>query len=273
MEESLTQGDITTAASQEPTVTANIEPTADVNQETISNTSAEVNEEVSTATAQTQSSGGEDDGLAKFAKGQGIDNIGSMTERELKLLKIAHDNQKAYRKTNDKKLTDQVVEIVDIPKKDETEDESFKREFRQYKYEKQVDSFWSPDEKGNKKDRSLEPTMAKILNDKKAELTPLIGEDEAKKYCFNLSRDLNTLYVQAQIETGTYNPEAAKEEARREERDSIKKKIAAAPEGAHAVQSSMSSKPKITMDWIRNEYNSKNPDHVKMVNEFFSSKK
>jgi hypothetical protein len=114
--------------------------------------------------------------------------------------------------------------------------------------------------------------MARILKDKKAELIPLIGEKQAKDYCFNLSRDLNTLYIQAQVESGTYNPQAAIEEARREERDSIKRKLNAAPEGAHAVQTSTNSKPKITVEWIRNEYNSKNPEHRKMIDEFYSTK-
>lgn len=271
MEESLTQGDVQSTASQvEPTVQTNIESKADGNQETIS--TEQSGEAVSNTEAKTQTSVGEDDGLIKFAKGQGItvEEYASLSERELKLLKVAKDNQSAARnKPVEKKIIEQVAETVDTPNVNETENESISREIRGYKYEKQVDTFWSD----AKKNRSLEPTMAKILSDKKAELTPLIGEAEAKKYCFNLSRDLNTLYVQAQIETGTYDPEAAKEEARREERDSIKRKIAAAPSGAHAVQSSTNSNTKITMDWVRNEYNSKNPEHVKMLNDYFGSKK
>lgn len=269
MEESLTQGDAPITASVEPTVQSSVEPKADGNQDAISQPSTEGNEAVSTTPAQNNSGDVDEDGLAKFAKGQGIEDFDNLSDRERKLLKIAHDNQKAYRKTNDKKITEQVVESVDSPKTNETEDESFKREFRQYKYEKQVDDFW----KDTNKSRSLEPIMAKILSDKKAELVPLIGEDEAKKYCFNLSRDLDTLYVQAQVKSGTYSPEAAKEEGRQEARDSIKRQIAAAPDAAHATQNSTATQPKVTLDWVRNEYNSKNPEHVKLVNEFFGNKK
>lgn len=276
MEESLTNGVPQEVASQEPTTQPAEQSKADGNQETISTeqttNSSSTQEAVSTAPAQIQKSGGEDDGLAKFAKGQGYtdEDIAGMTEREKKTLLSLKKNVDNFRNA-DKKLTEQVVEVVDSPRVDETEDESFKREFRQYKYEKQIDTFWSDDK--TKRDRSLEPTMAKILKDKKAELIPLIGEDEAKKYCFNLSRDLNTLYTQALIETGAYSPEAAKEEARREERDSIKKQIAAAPDAAHAVQNSTTSQPKVTLDWVRTQYNSKDPEHVKLVNEFFGSKK
>lgn len=270
MEESLTQGVPASAASNEPTVQPAEQPTADGNQETISTPSNDGNEAVSTTTAQTTNSGGvEDDVLTKFAKGQGYsdEDIASMSEREKKTLLSLKKNVDTFRNP-EKKLVDAVSDVVEGPRTNETDDEAFKREFRQYKYEKQTDNFW----KENNRDRSLEPIMVKILNDKKAELTPIIGEERAKDYCFTLSRDLDTLYVQAQIASGTYSPEAAAEEARREERDSIKKQIAAAPDAAHAVQGAPKSQPKITMDWIRNEYNSKNPEHVKLVNEFYGSK-
>lgn len=270
MEESLTNGAQQPVASQEPTTPVVETPVADGNQETISTQEpqGEGQEAVSTTPAQTNPSGDADeDGLAKFAKGQGIteEEFSSLSERELKLLKVAKDNQSAARnKPADKKLTEQVVESVDSPTGQETEDEAFKREFRAYKYEKQVDDFW----KDESKDRSLEPAMAQILNDKVAELTPVLGEQEARKYAFNLSRDLNTLYAQAQLQSGVLsnvNPEAI----RQEERDSIKRQIAAAPDAAHAVQSAPTAQPKVTLDWVRTEYNSKNPEHVKLVNEFF----
>lgn len=267
MEESLTQGDAPqTAPVTGSTVDASTEPKADGNQETISTEQSQ--EAVSTATANTETDGSQDDGLAKFAKGQGIDSLDGMSERELKLLKIARDNQTAYRKTNDKKITEQVTATVDIPVAGESENASVVREIRAFKYEKQVDSFWADD----KRDRNLEPVMANILKDKQAELAPQIGEDEARKYAYNLSRDLDTLYAQALIKSGTYNPEALQQEARQEERDSIKRKLSAAPNGAHAAQNTTATQPKVTLDWVRTEYNSKNPEHVKMVNDFFGKK-
>lgn len=270
MEESLTQGNSQNAASvNESTVTPGETLTADGNQEAISQPSQEGNEAASTATAQIQTSGGEDDGLAKFAKGQGYtdEDIADMTDREKKTLLSLKKNVDNFRNA-DKKITEQVNESVDGPIANETENQLISREIRQYKYEKQVDKFWE----NENKDRNLEPIMAKILNDKKAELIPVLGEEEAKKYCFALSRDLNSLYNQAQIESGTYSPDAAKEEGRREERDSIKRKIAASPDGAHAMQNSNNSQPKVTLEWVKNEYNSKNPEHVKLVNEFFGKK-
>lgn len=269
MEESLTQGVTQEVAPQEPTTQPAEQPKADGNQETISGEQSQ--ETVSTTPAEQKQSGvADDDGLAKFAKGQGYsdEDIAKMSEREKKTLLSLKKNVDTFR-NSDKKITEQVASMVDTPGINETEDESFKREFRQYKYERQVDQFWT----NSKKDRSLEPTMVQILEDKKAELTPILGEDKAKEYVFNLSRDLDTLYTQAQIKSGAFNPEATKEEARREERDSIKKQMAAAPETAHAVQNSTSTQPKVTLDWIRDEYNSKNPEHVALVNEFFGSKK
>ncbi len=270
MEESLTQSAPQVTASQEPTVQTVAQPTADGNQETISTQEpVQGQEAVSTTPAETNPSGvADDDGLAKFAKGQGYtdEDVANMSEREKKTLLSLKKNVDQFRNP-DKKLTDQVVETVDAPVQGESEDDSFKREFRAYKYEKQVDDFW----KDGNKDRSLEPAMAKILNDKVAELTPVLGEAEARKYAFNLSRDLNTLYVQAQIATGGVTTGATIEAVRQEERDSIKRQIAAAPEAAHAVQSAPQSQPKVTLDWIRTEYNSKNPEHVKLVNEFYSA--
>lgn len=271
MEESLTQGDTQAVASQELTTQPVALPTADGNQETISNQEEiQGQEAVSTTPAQTNPSGDvDDDSLVKFAKGQGYseEDVVNMTDREKKTLLSLKKNVDQFRNP-DKKLTEQVSTVVDAPVAGEPDEATFKREFRAYKYEKQVDEFW----KDEKKDRSLEPAMARILNDKIAELAPQIGEQEARKYAFNLSRDLSTLYAQAQLASGvlsTVNPEAI----RQEERDSIKKQIAAAPDAAHAVQTGPTSRPKVTMDWIRDEYNSKNPEHVKLVNEFYGAQK
>ncbi len=268
MEESLTQGVPQEVASQEPTTQPVTAPTADGNQETISNEQS--NEAVSTTPADNQPSGGtEDENLAKFAKGQGYsdEDIAQMTEREKKTLLSLKKNVDTFRNP-DKKITETVSSIVDTPVQGESDNEVVLREIREYKYNKQVDSFW----KDGNKDRSLEPIMATILNDKLAELTPQIGKDEARKYVFNLSRDFDTLYAQAKIKSDAFSPEAAKEEGRREERDSIKRQLAAAPDAAHAVQPTVKSTPKVTLDWIRNEYDSKNPEHVALVNAFYGKK-
>lgn len=263
MEESLTQGGSTDSGLQtQPTTDSSVvTPTADGNQETIS--TEQSTEAVSTTPAQTNNDGGAvetDDGLAKFAKGQGIEDISQLSEREQKLLKVAHDNQKFARSnTPEKKLSD-VNELVDTPKQGATEDEEFKREFRQYKYERQTDQFWSADGR----DRTLEPTMVQILNDKVAELTPVIGADKAKEYAFNLSRDLPTLYNLAQIQTGTFDPQAAKEQGRREERDSIRNKAGAEAPAAHAT-SPVTSSTKVDKAWIQSTYDPNNAEHRQLL--------
>lgn len=266
MEESLTQEGLETAASvNETTAQVPDESKADSNQET--NSSEQSTGDVSQATAESKEESGEQDAsLVKFAKGQGIEDVTNLSNRELNLLKIARDNQKAYRQTSDKRLTEEVAISVDAKKAEDSEDDIFKREFRAYRYEKQVDDYW----KTGKKDRDLEPVMANILREKVTSLTPVIGEAEAKKYAYTLSRDLDTLYAQALMQSGGISQEASIELARQEERESIKKKLNAAPESAHAVQT-VTNKPKINLDWIRNEYDSKNPEHVKMVNEFYGA--
>lgn len=267
MEESLTQGATPTDGLQEqPTVQPVEAPTAESqSQETISGDNTQ--EAVSTTPANPNPSGEveTDDGLAKFAKGQGIseEDFNSLSERELKLLKVAKDNQSAARnKPTDKKLTE-ANDLVDAPKQGATEDEEFKREFRQYKYERQTDSFFSQEGRN----RELEPVMAQILSDKVKELTPTLGEQEARKYAFNLSRDLGTLYDMAQIKSGSFDPQAAKEEGRREERDSIRQQSSAAAPQAHAVTPGSPSTPKVDRDWLDNTYDPKNKEHQTLLAE------
>jgi hypothetical protein len=220
---------------------------------------------------QTQETGGAqttDDGLANFAKSQGIEDLSQLNEREQKLLKIAHDNVKAYReksKTNNAKVTD-VTEGLG--------DGSIESEVAQLKYERTTDKFWSQTgEDGSVKyDKSLEPVMVDLLKQKIEELTPTLGEAEAKKYAFNLSRDLGTLYVMAQNQNGAFKPQIDAEAIRREERESINKKLSAGAPNTHATQGGNTPAPKITSEWIRNEYDPRNPEHVKLVDEFYGKK-
>lgn len=265
MEESLTQGTPQAAASQEPTATPVETPKADVhNQETISGEQSQ--EAVSTTPAETNPSGDveTDDGLAKFAKGQGYtdEDIAGMSEREKKTLLSLKKSADAHRNP-DKKLTD-ANDLVDAPKQGATEDDEFKREFRQYKYERQVDSFWAGD---GGRDRALEPVMAEILNEKVAELTPILGEQAARQHAFNLSRDLGTLYSMAQIKSGTFDPNAAKEEGRREERDSIRQQSSASAPQAHAVTPGTPSTPKVDREWLTNTYDPTNEEHKTLLAE------
>jgi hypothetical protein len=257
-------------ASNEPTGNepAN-QPAESQNQETTSNEQSQeaVSDDESakqTENKNTESGAVTDDGLAKFAKSQGIEDLSELTEREQKFLKVAHDNQKAARSNTGPKVTD-AVEGLDTLPDDATEVQRLSSKFAQLEYEKQTDKFWA-----DGRDRSLEPTMVQILQDKVKELTPSLGEAGAKSYVKTLSRDLDTLYGMASLRSGAADPDAAKEEGRREAITSIKKASNAAPAPAHAVSSSPST-PKIDADWIANTYDPSNKEHVALVDSLARS--
>jgi hypothetical protein len=54
---------------------------------------------VSTAPAEQNQSTDEDTALASFAKGQGINDLSELSDRERSLLKMARDNKSAFDKT------------------------------------------------------------------------------------------------------------------------------------------------------------------------------
>lgn len=257
MNNSPTEGGVVTPASPvEPTGQEQIQqPSAEVNQETISHEKSQ--EAVSTDTANqpntnTQNSGGQnDDGLANFAKSQGFDPD-NLTDGERRALKIAHDNQKAYRSANDKKVTD-VAQELQPTDANESEDAKFRREFKQYKYEQETNKFWGTEGR----DRSLEPSMVEILNEKKAQY----GADYAR----NLSQDLGTLYDLARVRSGNVTGTPVDTEAiRREERESIRQQSTASAGQAHAV-SQVTTPQKIDREWLSTHYNPSNPEHRKLV--------
>ena len=258
MSESLTGESTATPASNEPTGQVPVDNTADVNsQEAISGEQSQ--ETVSTDNTaeqpkQTKENGGADetdDGLAKFAKSQGID-LATATDNEKRLLKIARDNQKAARNPgNEKKITDAADEL-NAPAANE--DEQFKLDFRQYKYERETDKFFGQDGI----DRSLEPKMVEIIAQK--------AEQFGKDYAFNLSRDLPTLYNLARLESGVGDTTAAVEQGRREERDSIRKGQVASAGQAHATMQGEST-PKITREWLDTKYDPSDPAQRKAVDE------
>lgn len=278
-----TEGAVQTPASNEPTgQEAGQQQSAEQqNQDTnsgVQNTQGSVSDDTANQNqnqngdgqqTQTQEKGGDsttDDGLAKFAKSQGIEDLSQLTEREQKLLKVAHDNQKYAREQGNKpqpKVTDATADLGDG---------TTEARVAQLEYERTTDRFWSAqgDDGKPKYDRSLEGKMTKILYDKVEQLTPMLGEAEAKKYAFSLSRDLDTLYTMAAKENGAFQPPVDVEAIRREERESINKQLSAGAPNAHATQGGQSPAPKVTPEWITNEYDPRNPEHRKLVDEFYS---
>ncbi len=198
-------------------------------------------------TQQTGSATQTDDGLAKFAKSQGFD-LETAGDDVKRALKIAHDNQRAFRSNTPSKSISDATEGLG--------DGSVEAEVAQLKYERQTDKFWS----GENRDRSLEPAMVEILNEK--------AEQYGKEYAFNLSRDLDTLYGMAQLKSGAQpNANVDVEAIRREERESINRQLQGGAPQAHAVQGGQAKTPEITAEWLTNEYDSRNPEHIKLLQE------
>ena len=267
MEESLTQGaPADESVVTDPTLNESAEAsTAETNQETNSgeqtNTSQETVTTDETANTQTteekqteQTSGQQvetDDGVAKFAKSQGID-WATATENEKRLAKIAHDNQRAARQNmSQAKLTDATQKLNQNP------DGSVTDSLRLTQLESKIarDEFFRQDGI----DASVEPAMVDVLTKTREES----GDDVAR----SLSKNLPLLYKIAQVENGTQSIDAAKQLGRQEERASIKTKAIASAPAAHAVTQSNST-PKVTRDWIAANPNySDNPEQRAMVEE------
>ena len=254
MENSPTEQVAVTPASNEPTGQEQQQPiSAEQNQETNSREQSQGSVSDDTAQqnqTQTQQNGGEsttEDGLAKFAKSQGVEDVSQLSDRELQFLKIAHDNQKAFREKGSQ------ASIADATKNlGGTDIES---RLAQLEYEKTTDKFFSEN-----RDRSLETKMVEILNEKK--------EQYGKEYAMNLSRDLDALYGLAQVRAGASSVDA--EAIRREERESINRQMSATAPTSHATQGQRQTGGQIDENWIRNEYDPRNPEHRVLVDQFYS---
>ena len=254
MENSPTEQVAVTPASNEPTGQEQQQPiSAEQNQETNSREQSQGSVSDDTAQqnqTQTQQKGSEsttDDGLAKFAKSQGVEDVSQLSDRELQFLKIAHDNQKAFREKGSQ------ASIADATKNlGGTDIES---RLAQLESEKATDKFFSEN-----RDRSLETKMVEILNEKK--------EQYGKEYAMNLSRDLDALYGLAQVRAGASSVDA--EAIRREERESINRQMSATAPTSHATQGQRQTGGQIDENWIRTEYDPRNAEHRVLVDQFYS---
>ena len=270
MSESLTEGDNNGAAASttEPTATAPVTttPAESQNQETNSggqNNSQGSDQQDDTASNQNKNnqngsdgSSSTDDSLAKFAKSQGVEDVSTPSENEQKFLKIAHDNQKAFRQESNKpqpKVSDAAAELGK-PADDATEVQKLASKVAAFEYKQSTDQFWA----GEGKDRALESKMVQVLNEKK--------EKFGKDYAYSLSQDLDTLYAMAQLSSGAIDTNAAKEEGRREERDSIRQQQGAGAPQSHATSQSQGA-PKIDRQWIKDTYVPGNPEHEALFAE------
>lgn len=189
--------------------------------------------------------------LAKFAKGQGINDLSELSEREISLLKMARDNKSALDKTkqNQPKLEETSTGLTQLGD-DATDVQKLAAKVANMEFSGKKSEFL----KG--KDASLEPVMAQIVADKRKEF----GDDYARA----LLNDLPTLYGLAQLSKPA-DTSAAIEAAKRDERTSMNQSLSASAGGANATTSKPATPIKVTSEWIRNEYNPNDPEHRALV--------
>lgn len=228
---------------------------ADSQATTETNTAPEgvtVEQPASTESApKTNTADDENAALAKFAKGQGINDLSELSEREISLLKMARDNKSALDKTKQSqpKLEETSTGLSTLG--DEATDvQKLAAKVANIEFKENKAKFLEG------KDAALEPVMAQIVADARTEL----GDDAARSLIGNLP----FLYSLAEGRKPA-DTSAAVEEARREERSSMNQSLSAGASDAHATNSKPATPIKVTSEWIRNEYNPNNPEHVALV--------
>ena len=227
---------------------------AEKSTEVVNTTNNNDNNELKTNNVGEDSEGQE---LAKFAKGQGINNIEELTERERSLLKMARDNKSALDKSrqSSKKLdesSDSLSKIGD----DSTDVQKLSAKIANIEFKEKKEAFFS------NKDKNIEPEMAKIVEEKQKQF----GDDYARA----LLGDLDTLYQLAI--SSKNNTSKIVEQAKQEERETMNKNLSAGASDAHAIDSKPSAKINVTKDWIINSYDSSNPEHRALVEAVFQNK-
>ena len=208
-------------------------------------------EQPAESTATKTNTADDDAALASFAKGQGINDLSELTDRERSLLKMARDNKSnADRlKQNQPKLEETSNSLAELGD-DATDVQKLAAKVANMEYSGKKATFMKD------KDATLEPVMAQIVAEKRAEY----GDDYAR----SLLNDLPTLYSLAQSQKPA-DTSAAVEAARREERSSMNQSLTAGAGQAQATSSKPATPVKVTSEWIRNEYNPNNPEHRALV--------
>jgi hypothetical protein len=251
MSETTTEQVVDTSAADNSSTANPTNPSAD------SQASTETGATTAPATASTESTattnGAADDdaALASFAKGQGINDLSELSDRERSLLKMARDNKSAFDKTKSAqpKLEETSTTLTELGD-DATDVQKLAAKVANMEFTGKKATFLQG------KDATLEPVMAQIVADKRKEF----GDDYARA----LLNDLPTLYGLAQLSKPA-DTSAAAEAARREERTSMNQSLTASAGGANATSSKPATPIKVTSDWIRNEYDPSNAEHRALV--------
>lgn len=189
-------------------------------------------------TTDDDSSSSDEDGLSKFAKAQGFDPE-NLTDGERKALKLAHDNQKAFRTKAQEEsdaLKDTLIDTETVSD-DELEDldptEAWQRKqdarFAQLEAKERSNEFFikNPDA------REFEPEMAQLL----VEEAKNNGIDAARY----LSKDLNRVLVLAKAARGD-STEQARADGARAERERLRQRQEGSADGGQASNSHQAPK-------------------------------
>lgn len=253
MPETTTEQVVDTSVADNSSTTEPTNTSADSQATTENNTEPQGNtvEKPAESTATKTNTADDDAALASFAKGQGINDLSELTERERSLLKMARDNKSAYDKTkqNQPKLEETSTQLATLGD-DATDIQKLAAKVANMEYKSKKSAFFDG------KDVTLEPVMAQIVSEKRQQY----GDDYARA----LLNDLPTLYSLAQSQKPA-DTTAAVEEARREERNSMNQSLTAGASDAHATNSKPATPVKVTSEWIRNEYNPNDPEHRALV--------
>lgn len=202
-----------------------------------------------------------DSSLKKFAKSQGFDPE-NLSEGEIKALKIAHNNQKAFRKQTEQQNKGAVENnIKSIDKDSDMSDrEYFEFRMQQRDMVDNVRNYWTE----NPEDQKYEAEAAAILAKEQEQYG-----DEAM---FRLAGNMPRLMREAKFAAGAYDPSVVSEKARREERERLRKIQEGSADGMNATTTDKPSKSDVTSEWIKNEYDPDNPEHRKKMDEFTASR-
>lgn len=192
----------------------------------------------SSTTGDDSSSSSDDDGLNNFAKAQGFDPD-NLTDGERKALKLAHDNQKAFRQTSQAesdKLKDTVQDVQSVEDSEledldpsEARDVQRDSEIASLRAEQRVNNFYIR----NPEARDFDKEMTEIV----VEEAQANGKDAARF----LSKDLNRLLVLAKARRGG-SAEEAKNQGAREERERLRKRQEGSADSGQASQTQTPSK-------------------------------
>ncbi len=255
MSETTTEQVVDTSVADNSSTTEPTTTSADSQASTENNVeqNAQVEAPSSASTEQTKTTETDENAaLAKFAKGQGINDLSELSERELSLLKMARDNKSAFDKTKQAQ-----------PKLDESSNELAVLDENATDVQKLAAKVANMEFSSNKakflegKDVTLEPVMAQIVADARKEL----GDDYAR----GLLGNLPFLYSLAEGRKPAVDTSAAIEQAKKEERTSMNQSLSASAGGANATTSKPATPIKVTSEWIRNEYDPSNAEHRALV--------